>query len=77
MKKILFTVVVLVLYNASVYSQEPVKPASVGFDVKRENIAHGTIDTITYESKTVDAKRRALIYTPPGYSQKKNKKRNF
>ena len=40
--------------------------------VKKDNIVHGTIDTITYESKTVESKRRAIIYTPPGYSQKKN-----
>jgi enterochelin esterase-like enzyme len=44
----------------------------VGFDVLRESIPHGKIDTITYNSKTVDTTRRALIYTPPGYS--KNKK---
>jgi len=35
----------------------------------RTAIAHGEIDTITYNSKTVGAKRRALIYTPPGYSK--------
>ncbi|HVG13308.1 MAG TPA: hypothetical protein VM935_00050, partial [Chitinophagaceae bacterium] len=46
-------------------AQEPVKPASMGFDTVRSNIAHGRIDTITYTSKTVDTKRRALVYTPP------------
>ena len=57
-------------YNAS--SQNVVTPAPLGFDIVREDIPHGKIDTITYNSKTVGVKRRALIYTPPGYS--KNKK---
>ncbi len=72
MKKLFFTTACLVLFMTSVNSQDAVKPATPGFDVKRDNISHGTIDTITYESKTVETKRRALIYTPPGYSQKKN-----
>src|SRR5215210_7544010 len=70
MKKLLFAAVLLV--NLSVYSQEPVKPAQPGFDLLRDSMAHGKIDTITYNSKTVDTLRRILIYTPPGYS-KKNK----
>jgi enterochelin esterase-like enzyme len=55
----------------SAYAQEPVKPAAMGFDTLRAAIAHGVLDTITYTSKTVDSKRRALVYTPPGYSKKK------
>jgi enterochelin esterase-like enzyme len=42
-----------------------------GFDVVRENTSHGKIDTISYTSKTVGTTRRALIYTPPGYTKKK------
>jgi len=52
-------------------TQSIASPASPGFDVVRENISHGRIDTITYSSKTVGTIRRALIYTPPGYSKKK------
>lgn len=48
------------------------KSAPIGFDSIRTGIPHGRIDTIIYESKTVGTKRRALIYTPPGFS-KKNK----
>src|SRR5215210_2837334 len=70
MKKLLFAAVLLV--NLSVYSQEPVKPAQPGFDLLRDSMAHGKIDTLTYKSKTVDTLRQTLIYTPPGYS-KKNK----
>ncbi len=72
MKKTLLTAASLVLLMASAYAQDPVKPATPGFDIKRESIVHGMIDTITYESKTVESKRRALIYTPPGYSKKKS-----
>lgn len=52
-------------------AQEPVKPGPAGFDAVRENIPHGTIDTITYASKTVGTNRRATIYTPPGFSKSK------
>ena len=46
------------------------KTAPIGFDSVRAGIPNGKIDTITYESKTVGTKRRALIYTPPGFSRK-------
>ena len=49
-----------------------VEHASEGFDVVRPNIAHGKIDSIYYDSKTVGAKRKTLVYTPPGFS-KRNK----
>jgi len=72
MKKILFAIAASLLVQVSSYAQEAVKPASPGFDVLRENIPHGNLDSITYQSKTVGNKRKALVYTPPGYS-KKNK----
>src|SRR5947207_10315896 len=72
MKQILsFITVLFVICNAA-QSQNTVKQASPGFDSLRADISHGKIDTITYNSKTVGTKRRALIYTPPGFS--KNKK---
>lgn len=43
-----------------------------GFDTPKAGIQHGKIDTIVYNSTTVGNPRKALIYTPPGYS--KNKK---
>src|ERR1051325_11524794 len=52
-------------------SQSLVQAASAGFDVLRADIPHGTIDTISYASKTVGTNRRAIIYTPPGFSKKK------
>jgi enterochelin esterase-like enzyme len=39
-----------------------------GFDKPRDGIAHGKLDTVEYDSKTVGNKRKAIVYTPPGYS---------
>ncbi len=47
------------------------KAAPDGFDIPRTEIQHGIIDTIEYNSSTVGNTRRALIYTPPGYSKTK------
>jgi enterochelin esterase-like enzyme len=66
---LLFAVLVLIFISSR--AQELVKQAPPGFDSVHINIAHGKIDTITYPSKTVGANRRALIYTPPGFSKKK------
>lgn len=60
------------LLNTPVFSQGVVGPASPGFDLENTTIPHGKIDTISYYSKTVGNNRKAITYTPPGYS--KNKK---
>ena len=38
---------------------------------QRDGIAHGKLEMIEYESKTVGAKRKMSVYTPPGYSAEK------
>lgn len=53
------------------YSQNIIKHAPEGFDSLRIDVPHGKIDTITYASATVGNNRRAIIYTPPGFSKKK------
>ena len=35
---------------------------------KRDGIAHGKLEMIEYESKTVGTNRKMNVYTPPGYS---------
>jgi enterochelin esterase-like enzyme len=40
-----------------------------GFNKKRDDIPHGKLETIQYDSKTVGAKRMMQVYTPPGYSK--------
>jgi len=39
-----------------------------GFDKAREGIAHGKLEMVEYDSKSVGNKRKALVYTPPNYS---------
>jgi enterochelin esterase-like enzyme len=39
-----------------------------GFDKARDAVAHGKLEMVEYNSKTVGNKRKALVYTPPGYS---------
>ncbi|HEY2952984.1 MAG TPA: alpha/beta hydrolase-fold protein, partial [Verrucomicrobiae bacterium] len=40
-----------------------------GFDKAREGIAHGKLERVDYESKTVGVKRWMQVYAPPGYSK--------
>src|SRR5215204_5878593 len=72
MKKFALVLFVCVVFHHIGSAQDIIKQATAGFDVVRSDIPHGEIDTITYTSKTVCTDRRAIIYTPPGYS-KKNK----
>lgn len=65
-------IIVLLALGLNGLAQGIIKPASAGFDVLKENISHGKIDSITYPSATVGNDRKLLVYTPPGYS--KNKK---
>ncbi len=43
-------------------------PVPEGFDKAREGVAHGQLEMVEYDSKSVGNKRKALVYTPPGYS---------
>ena len=42
--------------------------APEGFDKARDGIAHGKLEMVEYDSKSVGNKRKVLVYTPPGYS---------
>jgi enterochelin esterase-like enzyme len=72
MKKLIALFASLIVVIVTANSQNIVKHSPVGFDSLRSGIVHGKIDSISYLSKTVGTNRKALIYTPPGYS--KNKK---
>lgn len=52
-------------------AQDQFVPAPQGFDIDRGGIPHGMIDTITYESQTLGTTRKALVYTPPGFTTTK------
>jgi len=38
------------------------------FNAKRENVPHGELTMVEYDSKTVGTRRKMLVYTPPGYT---------
>jgi enterochelin esterase-like enzyme len=76
--------IVVVFFSSQLSAQRPPMPivltaedtaafahAPLGFDKKREGIAHGKTDSVQYDSKTVGTRRKLLIYTPPGYSPAK------
>ncbi len=41
------------------------------YDKKRNGIESGKLETIEYDSTTVKVKRKARVYTPPGYTKDK------
>ncbi len=43
-------------------------PAPEGFDKAHDGIARGQLEMVEYDSKSVGTRRKALVYTPPGYS---------
>jgi predicted peptidase len=49
--------------NLDVYPAAP-----DGFNVARENIPHGDVKIVEYESKTLGLRRMLRVYTPPGYT---------
>ncbi|RJE74513.1 alpha/beta hydrolase-fold protein [Reichenbachiella sp. MSK19-1] len=71
MKKLTLTVLSVCFSYMLIHAQNYENLAPEEFDQYQADISHGDIDTITYESKTVGNTRRALVYTPPGYSKKK------
>src|SRR6187402_504665 len=72
MKKIISTIALFFMCNILVFAQKIEKEGPKGFDQLRTGIPAGKLDSIQYESKTVGSIRKALVYTPPGFS--KNKK---
>ncbi|QJB32009.1 esterase [Chitinophaga oryzae] len=59
------------LFTMPAFTQNVVEHAMPGFDSPRADIPHGRIDTVRYNSTTVGNQRKALIYTPPGFSRQK------
>jgi enterochelin esterase-like enzyme len=39
-----------------------------GYDEPRDEIARGKLEVVEYDSKSVGTRRKAVVYTPPGYS---------
>jgi enterochelin esterase-like enzyme len=72
MKQSLLFIVVSIATCFCANAQNIVKHAPPGFDSLQVDKPHGTIDTILYTSKTVGTMRKALVYTPPGFSKSKS-----
>ena len=53
--------------RAGTNSTFEVPGADGAFQAYRQNVPHGTVSTIEYWSNTLGIKRRAHVYTPPGY----------
>jgi enterochelin esterase-like enzyme len=61
----------LLALSFPVRADEPkdLSAAPNGFDARRDGIERGKVETVEYDSKSVGAKRKMLIYTPPGYTK--------
>lgn len=70
-KKIRLLLTVTLLSYSFMNGQTIEKQAPKGFDVAKSSIEKGKIDSISYPSKTVGADRKAIIYTPPGFTKSK------
>lgn len=44
-------------------------PPPAGYDLRREGIERGKLETVEYDSTTVGLKRKAQVYMPPGFDR--------
>ncbi|MBS1705354.1 MAG: esterase family protein [Armatimonadetes bacterium] len=52
---------------------KPAFPAAPrGFDAVRNDVPHGEVKTVEYQSKSVGTTRKMVVYTPPNYDVKKH-----
>jgi enterochelin esterase-like enzyme len=72
MKRFFLLIPALFAFSFCANAQSIVKHAPQDLDSLRTEIPQGKIDTVYYASKIVGTTRRAVVYTPPGFS--KNKK---
>ena len=71
MKNIAIILVCALAYCFGVQAQSSIPHSQAGFDVEKTGIAQGKIETVTYNSKTVGTKRKALVYTTPDFNKSK------
>jgi enterochelin esterase-like enzyme len=62
-------ILLLAFPYSGVAQPQEVPKAPKGFDVKRGDIERGKVETVDYDSKAVGAKRKLVVYTPPGYDK--------
>src|SRR5262249_13151203 len=66
---LLLGVTPLLLLSAAL--ADSLDPAPKGFASRRDGIERGKVEGVESSSKSVGAKRRMMVYTPPGYSKDK------
>lgn len=71
MKHTVIFFVCALAYSLGTWGQRSIPHSLAGFDVEKAGIVKGKVDTVSYNSKTVGAKRKALVYMPPGFTAKK------
>ncbi len=64
----------IVIFPSLVHDLLDLMPASLptppkGFDVRREGMERGQVETVEYDSKTAGCTRKMCVYTPPGSSK--------
>lgn len=57
--------------QARLIEEKTLTAAPKGFDARRDGIDRGKLETVEYDSTTVGIKRKAQVYTPPGYTTDK------
>lgn len=65
-----YVFLLLIGFCTQVFSQSEIQRAPKGFDVINDNISHGNVESVQYNSITVGVVRNVNVYTPPGYSNK-------
>jgi enterochelin esterase-like enzyme len=63
-----WALLLMLCYPVTAEEQGGLSAAPNGFDVRREGIQRGKLETVEYDSKSVGVKRKAVVYTPPGFS---------
>lgn len=66
MKRLIIVFLCLATWQVTAQMEAP-----VDFDKIQKGVPKGKIDTVSYDSKTVGVRRKALIYTPPGFDTSK------
>jgi enterochelin esterase-like enzyme len=66
--------ILIVMFRSGVLDLIDLLPASLptppeGFDVRREGIEGGKVETVEYDSKAAGCKRKMRVYTPPAPSR--------
>jgi enterochelin esterase-like enzyme len=59
----------LILASLGWAQPQKLDQAPKGFDARRDQVERGKVETVEYESKTVGARRKLVVYTPPGYAK--------